>query len=232
MDINQIDNTFSTLCNKKLSGALSPDERNQIYYLVNADLFSYHAGLSQDYEFGKPLSKAGFQVTFRNSDDVKDFIIIRDISKDADNTFHYPVDYAAMDYMLFGYIDGGCDDTTLRWKRIEQVTGGERAIRLDSSLIPPTFDYPISAYTRTGWIINPETIVSIRLSYLKFPVAPVWGYTVTNDQQIFDPATSVNSEWSDTLFGDFVLRACRYAGFNLDQQELINNSLTRVVSGQ
>jgi len=59
MDIEKIDQKFTAIANKKLSGAVSPDERNLFYSLVNLDLLKLHAGLPEDYKPGQPISAQG-----------------------------------------------------------------------------------------------------------------------------------------------------------------------------
>ncbi len=229
MQINDVYNAVLDVLNKKLSGGVSPQEFNEFAALANADLFKYYTARTEGNQANQATPQ-NLESTFAVSDILQPFILITDITRDTDGTFHKPTNYETMDYMLYGYIESHCD-STVRWRRIEQVTGGERAIRLDSALIPPTFKYPISAFINTGWLIDPEQIMSIRLCYLRMPVTPVWGFTVTNDQPIFDATASVNPEWNDTIFGDFVARICRYAGINLDEPEVVNEVLQRIAQG-
>lgn len=242
MDINRVKETFDDIANKKLSGAISPDTFTRYCYLVTIDIFKLKAGLPEDYKPGQSLSAQGHQLTFKISDDIRHLITKTDINKNTSGFFPYPANYGAFDYALYGYIDNNCRDTKIRWKHVEPVTGAERAIRLDSHLIPPTLDYPILSYDATGWAIDPEVITQMRLSYLRLPNTPFWNYRMSGDQEIFDltganstafpNVPSVNIDFPETLFGDFVIRLCRYAGIELRENELTDYSLQRVNAGQ
>lgn len=232
MDVNRIKETFEDISNKPLSGTIGPEAFNRYLFLVNIDLFKLKAGLPETYDPLRPYNQS-LQSTFKVSDDI-DFLMVpdTDIMKSADGFYKLPSDYGAMDYVLYGYIDNDCGDTKLTWKPIETVTGSERAIRLDSHLIPPTAENPILSWTNLGFRVEPDTINQIRLNYLRLPVTPVWGYTMSGDQPVYDQANSTDAEWPDTMFGDFVIRVCRYAGIEIREAELVQLSQQRQIRGE
>lgn len=239
MDIERIDKKVNDICNKKLSGGVSPDERNGFYDLVNIDLLKLKAGLPEDYQKGDYTSRQGIELTFKMSDDIR-FLLVDglDITRNASGYFPYPSNYAAFNYVLFGYINNKCKDTNVQWKWTEPVTGGERAIRLDSHLLKPTNKRPILRWTENGWGVDPDTIKQIRVHYLRLPATPYRDYTLgAGDQDVFKPKTvpgslTVDTEWPDTLFGDFVIRVCKYAGIELREDELVQFGLQRQLQGQ
>lgn len=243
MDIEKIDKTVTDISNKKLSGGLSPDTRNRYYDLVNIDLLKLKAGLPEDYQKGDYTSKQGIEVTFKISDDIKNFLVDGvDIPRNASGYFPYPGNYAAYNYMMFGYIKNNCKDTSITWKSTEPVTGSERAIRLGSHLLKPTKKRPIVRWTAGGWGIDPDTIKQIRVFYLRLPATPFRNYYKVGDQDLFDRTgalstaypgiPSVDAEWPETMLGDFVIRVCRYAGIELREDELVQFAEARKSKGE
>lgn len=234
MDIELIDKTVVDIANKKLSGALSPDERNRIYALVNLDLFKLQIGLPEQYRIESPKPLFGFQVTFKSSDTIKKFLVSQTIHKNNFGVFPYPNDYAAFDYMLIRLSSDECDGD-FQDIVVEAVTGGERAIRLSSKIIPPTIYRPICSWTSDGFVVDPQTITKVYLYYIRYPVTPYRAYTVnTSDEDVVNKSDPLyrDTEWPDTMFGDFVIRACRYMGINLREEEFVQYSLQRQIQGQ
>lgn len=229
LDIQTLDLTMVDIANKLLSGALTPETRNRFYNLVNLDLLKLKAGLPEDFD---AKNQQGFQVTFKNSDDIAFLIKEVDITRASNGFFPRPSDYAAFDYVLYGYITNACGKTSIAWKNIEPVTGSERAIRLDSALIPPDLEFPIIRWNALGWGVDPDAVKQLRLSYLRMPAKPIRNYTMVGDQDVFNPVGSVNAEWPETMFGDFVIRVCKYAGINLREQDFESMVLQRQISGQ
>jgi len=165
-----------------------------------------------------------------------------DINRNSSGFFPYPADYGAYDYMQYGYVYTSCGNSEIKWKRVEAVTGGERVIRLESHVIPPTAKKPICSWNEIGWIVDPAEIKQVRLHYMRLPATPFRNYVMQGQQDVYDatgsPASafpgrpSRNTDWPDSMFGDFVIRVCRYAGINLREDELVQFALNRQLMGQ
>lgn len=230
MTINEIYESVQTIANKKLSGAISPQEFNQLAAVVSNDLFKLKSGNPEDYQLGVPITKQGWQLTYTISDSLKHLVVERDIAKDANNLFPYPTGYAVFSSLKVAYITDDCD-SELIWTRVEVVTDGELSVRLESQLIPPTPKRPIGAYYAGGFRIYPEVYTNARLTYLRYPTPPNWNFNVTNDQAIFNPVGSVNFDFPETLHSDIIIRICRYIGINLRENDLVEYSLQRQNAG-
>lgn len=77
----------------------------------------------------------------------------------------------------------------------------------------PTLKNPKIVQDGTGFRIAPKGITSMVLTYYRTPRKAVFGYTLSDDIVIYDPLTSVNLEWSNTLMGEFMARLKKiYAG--------------------
>ena len=72
----------------------------------------------------------------------------------------------------------------------------------------------------------------VNFDYLRMPETPVWGYTVVNDQPVYNTATSVQLEWSEIYHLDIANLILQYAANNLRDQLAIQIANNRKTTGQ
>ena len=86
----------------------------------------------------------------------------------------------------------------------------------------PTKEYPIARMQPNQIEIAPRSISSIELSYYRYPVKPVWGYTLQLGIAIYDPTTSTNIELPDICGTEVVLAMLNKLGISIREQQVIN----------
>lgn len=86
----------------------------------------------------------------------------------------------------------------------------------------PTKEYPIARMQPNQIEIAPRSISSIELSYYRYPVKPVWGYTLQLGIAIYDPNTSTNIELPDICGTEVVLAMLNKLGISIREQQVIN----------
>lgn len=222
MTINEIYELVDVICNKFQSGAIGPDAVNLLFKKVNLDLFKFYTGLPEQYVPNQP-ARIAWQVTQKITDTISHLHKPVVIMKGADGYFPFPTNYAAFSSIMIPRVisPADCDpENILVWRRVEQVTEGERAIRLDHGYKKPTLKYPISCFYETGILVDPEEIDRIRLAYLRYPKDAYWNYTVVNDEPVFNPTGSSDFDWPDQVHNDIVIRICNYVGINIREADL------------
>lgn len=234
MTVDDIYQLVNFICNKKQSGSIAPTEFNRLMSLINLDMFKVYAGLPEQYQPNGTPPPRGWQMNNRITDTISFLLKPVFITRDATTKyFKKPANYAAFSSALYPYIKSqeDCDEgeALLAWKRIEQVTDGERTDRLDSFLIPPTIKRPILSWYEQGAMVDPQSINRILLHYLRLPKTPVRAYT-GND--VYNPAGSVQVEYPDTVHNDFIIRICEYVGIFISKQELIQFANARKLRGE
>jgi len=99
-----------------------------------------------------------------------------------------------------------------------------------SPLTKPTETYP--AYTQEGSTLKilPTSITSVETTFLTTPVAPVWGFTVDGNLQIF-----IYSAVASTNFGlhiseqtELILRILAYAGIIIRDPQIVQAASAQV----
>ena len=219
--------------NKTASGSFSPIEFNLACSVVSRELFNVKMGLPEEYQAGAPYPRQAYQVTQKITDDLRNFIKDTNINK----TFGYftlPADYAAFSSLSYKYIvnsttAGGNPSQIINY--IDVVSDSEVRTRLADNVIMPTLKYPVATYRESGLLVYPKEITNIDLTYLRFPATPVFGYTIVNDAYVYDPATSTQVDFPDTLHAEFAMRVGRYFSISIRESELYAMVQERIKAG-
>lgn len=97
-----------------------------------------------------------------------------------------------------------------------------------SSVFAPTAEYPI--YREIGANIEVLPISGItnpKLTYLKKPTDPVWGFTVVSNRPVYAEGTSTNFEWQPTDKLKLIVKILSYLGISMREHELTNYGETK-----
>lgn len=105
---------------------------------------------------------------------------------------------------------------------VKMVNEDERANALNSQLNPVTATSPIGEQTAPRTFrLYPASAYNGNVTYLRRPVAPVYGYSVISGRIIvYNPNTSVQLEWRETEQDMILLKALSSIGINLTSQEI------------
>lgn len=105
----------------------------------------------------------------------------------------------------------------------------ELADRLNSQLKQPTRTSPIADILGVGWYnIYPQVVHAGTIYYLTRPDAPVFGYTQSGRQIIYDPNTSTQLQWTEPYLNLVIFLSLRYLGINLNN-EYLNQVMTQFI---
>jgi len=234
-NVNDIYLWVNFLANKYQSGAISDAEFNYALDAVNLDLFKLKVGLPEEYQVNAPFARQAWQVSNKISDDMRYFVTQVDINKNVAGIFPYPADYGAFSSMRYQRIlNQLCDTPDVKTRTIELITDAELSERLDNTIIPPDYDYPVGAWYAAGWQVFPDIITTVSLTYLRIPVTPYRNYTLdpTTLLTTYEPIGSVQLDWPKTLWIDFAVKIVRYFGINLREEELYQMAKDRMLAGQ
>jgi hypothetical protein len=110
------------------------------------------------------------------------------------------------------------------FREIKDIDSDEYPRIKHSSLLAPNADYPIVIFRNPMGFIDPYSIGSFQMSYVKEPVNPVWAYTEMNGEPVFNAGASVDFIISRINFLEITALILEKVGVNLDKTELINYS--------
>lgn len=106
-------------------------------------------------------------------------------------------------------------------RTVKRLTHSQLSYRRNSSLVPPTADYPVCVFYKTYVQFYPTDITNVKMVYLKKPVAPVYAYTIVSGRPVYDDANSIDIEWNEVDAGKIATKALKILGINLDDQLLV-----------
>jgi len=89
-----------------------------------------------------------------------------------------------------------------------------------SVLQAPTRLFPKYTEFSGEYRFLPKDIGIVMLDYWKEPTKPVWGWTIVNNQQVYDPATSVDFEWPAFALNSVAAVYLSLVGVNIQSKEL------------
>lgn len=234
MTVQEVYLLTNFLSDKYQSRQISDDEFNIAMSSANLELFKTKVGIPEEYQVGQARARQEWQVTTKISDDMRKFVTEVEINK-VGGVFPYPTNYGAFSSLRYSRIlNNGCDTPDVRTRTIELVTDGELSDRLDNTVVYPDFEYPVGAWYSNGWKVFPKIIEKVDLTYLRIPVTPVRGYILdpATDLTTYDPLTSVQIEYPETLHIDFTYRVLKYLAINIREELLYEMANQRQISGQ
>lgn len=108
--------------------------------------------------------------------------------------------------------------------KIEQVNVGHWADRANHSVKVPSATYPICRVDFGEIVVRPITIASVDVHFLKTPTKPIYAYTTSDDEYVYDDDNSVDFEWPEILHDSIVDRVLANLGLSQREPELVQFS--------
>jgi hypothetical protein len=94
----------------------------------------------------------------------------------------------------------------------------------NSSLKKGTLKYPVCNFQKGFIRFAPKELKMVNFVYLRYPKTPVYGYTLNSTTQltVYNPATSVESEFRDEENYKLITMLLSYIGVNLAYDTVVN----------
>lgn len=201
-------NTFKLftefVSNKVQSGnAVSPSQFNDVANRAQMQLFE------KDFQT--------FLMTNEVSEYLKTFFKNKIYSTLPTGEISYPSDFEHLASLRRYYVNSSGAGKEVPMIPVKNSSWGEIQV---SALNQPTLRYPKFSEFSDVIRILPRTPGIVMMDYFKKPTAPVWGYTVTNNRPVYNPATSTNFEWSEFSLNNVAAIYLSLIGVNLKDSEL------------
>jgi hypothetical protein len=126
------------------------------------------------------------------------------------------------DYLHATSITGGTYGNPVR--EMDEAT---LALKRNDPLCPPDAEYPICKFYKDYIQFYPITLTNIKLTYLKNPIQPVYAYTIEDDREVYDDASSVDIEWNVTDQNKVTMGALQILGVTLSEQDLTQFAMVK-----
>jgi hypothetical protein len=197
------------ISNKEQRGDIPPAKFNLLAKVAQLEFMSKRIGNIQIMN-QQGVPQYGYESTWRIHEDLRPFLygpITIPIRSNGD--FDYP----------YGYIWPDAIHKNNFWP-IDRITGDQYPHRKHSTITPPTEDYPVCILRNPYGFIDPYSIGSFGMSYVKAPPDPIWGYTTVNDAPVFNAATSVDLQIPPMSYLEVALLVLSHVGINLSALQI------------
>lgn len=218
MIIDQIYQLVLFILNKEQRGDVPPSRFNVLARAAQLEFMSRRVGNIQIMQNGVP--RFGYESTWRIHEDLRPMIYGPiTIPLNGQGDFVYP----------YGYVWPDAIRKTNE-RPITRITEDQYGPIKWSQIKPPTSDYPVAIFRSAYGFIDPYNIGSFKMSYLKLPPDPVWGYTGTT-LPIFDPSTSVDLLVPALCINEIVMLILPHCGVNLSADQVTQYGLLKQQQG-
>lgn len=220
MTISSVFSLVNYISNKEQRGNISPSQFNVLARSVQLEYISKRIGnIKIINERGVPAF--GYESTWRIHEDLRP-LIFGPISIPIAPTgaFAYPYGYVWPDSV-----------STNDFKKITRLTEDQYPEVKHSKIFPPTTDKPIMIMRGQYGFIDPYSIGSFQMSYLKLPPDPVWGYVVINDVPVFDVGLSTDFSITALAVNELALLILQHVGINLGSSEVSAFAMQKEITG-
>lgn len=210
MDIGYMYDMTCYIANKHQSGYLSPLEFQNSFTLAQTQ---YHQELV-DVLMGWDSNGKKIKNIPANTKQVKQklspFIVkVNNASVNGSGELTKPPDLECITAMR----------TTDNKKRIWRVEEERLPAHL-SSTIDPIESNPIYEEQDGLYQLYPVTIGNVNFEYIRKPTPVVYGFTLVDNRPVYDPGTSVQSEFSDGEISNLLIRVLFMFGISIQAQNL------------
>jgi len=104
--------------------------------------------------------------------------------------------------------------------QITEIQSDEYPFIKNNAILPPTSDYPYIIFNNPYGFIDPYSIGSFKLQYIKYPDDPIWGYTIANDVEVYNPATTTDFTLGLISMMDITVLILEKVGINLNKDSV------------
>ena len=220
INVNTVYQTVLLILNKEQRGYMTPDEFNKMGEQVQLEIFEkYFEDLNQLIRSPQTDSDYADRVTYLEQK-ISEFETVNATQFVSGGTLTLPNNLHRINTVAYS----GIELQSLGRKEFYNI--------VRSPLTAPTETYPV--YTQdNGYLrILPTSISSVETTFLRTPLAPVWGFTVDGNLQIFvyNPANSAstNFELHISEQTEVILRILAYAGIIIRDPQIVQAASAQV----
>lgn len=219
-------NIVNFVLNKDLNGNFYSD--TEMKSLINAQsqmLFSEYLGVTQDYQYGRPVGRNAADISRINVEELRPF------SKT--NVVNVVGGVADLSSYGMAFLRAVIP-STISGRGFDEINPDELADRLGDPVVSPTEDDPVFVRQEGGVKLDiyPSTITSVKVYYYKYPTDA--NFTITPDVTTLLPTyTSIAElEWSDKNKILIAYRILKDAGVNLENSMAFQDAVRTIESGK
>jgi hypothetical protein len=228
VNINTAYQYLYTQANKDFGGQFTVDQFNLAFNQVETSLFWNFIGYDTASQGNQYRNNNFASATQVDTESLLPFFVYNQLINPLNGIATLPSDYAYINNLMVEYIESGVS----KFKEVEQIAQGTEAWILNSSLLNPTQEYPKFLFlSETTLKVMPATN-AVYLSYWRVPTPARWSFTTVNGRPVYDPLTSVDSEFNEKDSNTLVSMVGKILGINLKDSNFVQFANAQIQQGQ
>ena len=108
----------------------------------------------------------------------------------------------------------------------EKLNPNELRYYINSPLTAPTVKRPVFIVQQDQITVLPADADNLSMNYIKKPADVYWGYTIINDEALYNPSTSINFQLHASEETELVLKILSLAGVVIRDPQLYQIAAT------
>lgn len=197
ININEVYKFVDFISNKSQSGNITPDQFNLAAWRSQQEF------INKEYRL--------WQETREVTDALAPFIKTSLLNPDSDGQVPYPDDYMHVSGLRALWFK----DNKAIPVEVREVGEDDAGDVLMSPIVHPTLKYPCMNYYNDYMQFYPKNVPTIQFVYFRYPVKPLWAYTMVGGRSVYDPTNSINLEVRDEYQNEIIAMICNYCGIYL-----------------
>lgn len=192
--------------------------KNQVGGYIDSDEFNRYAEISQREWFNEAYME--FSTSQNSMDNIAPILVSSIKNIDSSGWVTKPTDYMHLISISPRYYES---QTSSRLVDTEIISDSELASRRVTNAFAPSKEYPVALVRDSIIQIYPITTQgACEFIYLRQPTSPIWGYTVSNNEKVYDSSSSTDFEVPEQHFQDLVQRIVVNFGMEIRDPALIS----------
>jgi hypothetical protein len=208
-------------------GNINPAQFNIYAKRAQLEILNDLVGNIEEYQPGRPVPRKSFEVTSIISDDLANLIAASEFPMTA-GIAPKPSNYM---YLIPPMEASVSVPASLSWTPVIFTTHGEKSMRLNSQINYPESDNPIGVNYNTFFQVYPDDMPRGRITYIRKPVDPEWGYTTVNSAPVYNSGTSQDFELPEAMHMRICQKVLEYYGISLRDGDLLNVTENKLTKG-
>lgn len=234
MTIDELKNFVFFIARKKQSGTNpTPSQFNTAIQRAFVEWIMGRIGNPQEYQPGAPIPRIAYENTQKIKDDLRFLLEKRDFNTTQLGQLKVPDGttpdlsgsvapaYLAFSSLRYEYLrEDRRGRIVVEERDVDIKRDGEIGGYLSSTINKPSESHPVAAFYSDHIQFYPKGVRRVVFTYLRTPTPPVWAYTISSGRAVYDPANSVDVESPDITHNDIAIRALRYLGISIREEQL------------
>lgn len=232
MDIGEAFDFIEYLSNKSGNGGYIPAEkRTMLAQRAELEFVSKYYNNVKQYDRNNKTPIYGYADTQRIYDNLQPYMKSVTFAQNSQGEAQMPSDYLhpigffatyyRTTYTTVDSIDCGTTvqktaSTSVERPDIKILTPDKFGFRLNSTIKPPTLDYPIAKITGNTITIAPYNTMLPKLDYIRKPAGAIYNYTQSgNSKPVYNPTGSVSWEAPEDCHNELCIMVLDYVGIHV-----------------